>query len=105
MDKIYDLLDGQIPGALMDEIMNSVEDWERTEEMEPKTPESIKAHQDKYKDGIWREHSLLELGMWVHLFIKRSAHRTDPAKAAKDVRDAQNHLDMMQAHIDAAVPA
>lgn len=75
--------------------------WERTQPMEPKTPESIESHADKYKDGIWREYSLQELGNWVHLLAKRSAHRTEPAKILKDLTDAQNYLNMMQAHLDA----
>ena len=70
--------------------------------MEPQIPESIVQHQPKYHDGAWKNYTLAELGSIVHFFIKRSSHRSDAAKKAKDIEDAQNYLNMMQAHIDAA---
>lgn len=69
---------------------------------DPQTPAGLGAHQQKYNVGAWKEYTLQELGNWVHLFVKRAAHRADPDKKAKDLLDAQNYLDMMQAHIDAA---
>lgn len=68
---------------------------------EAQTPESIKEHQSKYKEGAWKTYSIMELGMWVHLFLKRATHRSDKIKARKDVMDAQNYLNMMQSEIDA----
>ena len=65
-----------------------------------KTPESIQSHASDYKNGSWEGYSIDELGHWVHLLVKRSQHRIDPAKAAKDLDDAQNYLNMIQAHID-----
>ena len=65
-----------------------------------KIPESIKEHQSKYKEGIWQTYSVHELGMWVHLFLKRAKHRSDKTKARKDVMDAQNYLNMMQSKVD-----
>lgn len=67
---------------------------------EPEVPESIKEHQKKYKEGIWRTYTLHELGMWVHLFVRRALHRADKIKARKDITDAQNYLNMMQSYID-----
>lgn len=66
-----------------------------------KTPESIKGHSRKYCNHSWMEYSIAELGWWVHLLIERASHRNDLGKRAKDVEDAQNYLNMMQAHIDA----
>lgn len=66
------------------------------------TPESCIPFQPQYTDGAWREYTLHELGMWVHLTVQRANHRVNAEKKAKDLRDAQNYLDMMQAHIDAA---
>jgi hypothetical protein len=67
---------------------------------EAKRPESIEEHQPKYKEGKWRTYTLNELGMYVHLLIKRALHRADKIKARKDVTDAQNYLNMMQSQID-----
>jgi len=69
---------------------------------ELKTPDSIEEHQPKYKSSAWKEYTLQELGMWVHLFVKRAKHRKDTQKRAKDLTDAQNYLNMMQAHLDLA---
>ena len=66
------------------------------------TPKSIEHHQVDYKEGIWQQYSLLELGSWVHLFCKRAYHRIKREKIEKDLHDAQAYLDMMQAHIDEA---
>jgi hypothetical protein len=66
-----------------------------------KTPESIKPMAPEYKDRAWEQYTLQELGNWVHLFAKRATHRADSAKRTKDIADAQNYLNMMQAHLDA----
>jgi hypothetical protein len=66
----------------------------------PKTPDSIKSHVYDYNRGSWRTYSLDELGVWVHLLCKRSRHRASSEKKAKDLEDAQNYLNMMQAHLD-----
>jgi hypothetical protein len=68
-----------------------------------KRPESIESHQGDYKNKAWQNYTLQELGMWVHLFVKRAAHRTNAEKKTKDLYDAQNYLNMMQEHIDNAV--
>lgn len=65
-----------------------------------KPPESITGHAPKYNDRAWEQYTLQELGNWVHLLAKRSTHRADSEKRAKDLTDAQNYLDMMQAHIN-----
>lgn len=64
------------------------------------TPTSILPHTSDYKSQSWKAYTLQELGMWVHLFAKRAQHRTNPEKRAKDLYDAQNYLNMMQAHLD-----
>jgi hypothetical protein len=69
---------------------------------ELKTPESLAPHQDKYKPAAWTGYTIAELGHWVHLLTTRAGHRTDLAKKTKDLDDAQNYLNMMQAHIDQA---
>ena len=63
-------------------------------------PESIKEHQHKYKPDAWFWYEAWEYGMWVHLLMKRSAHRSDDAKRKKDLDDAQNYLDMLQARLN-----
>ena len=67
-----------------------------------KTPESIYPYRGKYKDHSWEDYTPEELGMWVHLFIKRAYHRTQKEKIEKDLTDAQNYLNMMQEHINSA---
>lgn len=69
--------------------------------MAAQTPDSAVVHENKFKPQAWEAYSLLELGQWVHLFAKRSEHRSDAEKKAKDLEDAQNYLDMMQAKLDA----
>lgn len=66
------------------------------------TPEQIKGHQAKYWADAWKQYTPQELGDWIHLLLKRSAHRTEREKAMKDIADAQNYLHMLQAHVDAA---
>ena len=61
------------------------------------TPEQIKPHADKYKNGAWRDYSYEELASWVHLLTKRASHRTQFEKAQKDLDDANNYLEMLKA--------
>lgn len=63
-------------------------------------PKSIEKHSSDYKDIVWQDYSLFELGMWVHLFCKRARHRANKEKIEKDLYDAQNYLNMMQSHIN-----
>ena len=64
------------------------------------TPQGCQAHQPDYKAQAWEAYSLFELGMWVHLFTKRAAHRTNEQKREKDLQDAQNYLAMMQSKLN-----
>ena len=68
----------------------------------PDTPESIKCHSTDYSSRSWCEYTPQELGQWVHLLLLRARHRVSPVKAEKDIYDAQNYLNMLQAHVDAA---
>lgn len=66
-------------------------------------PASIEPHQKDYQPDAWMMYSIDELGEWVHLLTKRASHRTNLEKAQKDLYDAQNYLNMMQEHLNAAV--
>ena len=59
------------------------------------TPEQIKEHSHKYKDGAWRLYSFEELVNWVQLLSKRATHRTELEKIQKDLTDAENYLAMI----------
>ena len=59
------------------------------------TPEQIKPHADKYKEGTWRNYSYEELAQWINLLTKRAAHRTQFEKSQKDLDDANNYLEML----------
>lgn len=65
-----------------------------------KTPQSCQIYKSDYKASAWEAYTLAELGQWVHLFTKRAEHRTNFAKKDKDLRDAQNYLNMMQSKLD-----
>jgi hypothetical protein len=65
------------------------------------TPSSLAPHQDDYKPRSWDEYGMDELGNWVHLLSKRATHRTNPAKRKKDLYDARNYLNMMDAKLKA----
>lgn len=64
------------------------------------TPEEIKKHSAKFKNGSWRNYTFEELGSFVHLLTKRANHRTEQLKASKDLQDAKNYLGMMFAKLD-----
>lgn len=66
-----------------------------------KTPNEIKSYESDYKPDAWKEYSLVELGMWVHLLHKRAGMRSDPKKREKDLWDARNYWSMMGAWLDA----
>lgn len=63
-------------------------------------PKSCEAHQVDYKENAWEDYTYDELGHWVHLLAKRAEHRVDLEKREKDLTDAQNYLNMMQAKLD-----
>lgn len=67
-----------------------------------KTPEMLKEHEKKYSPDAWQEYTPAELGQWVALLLKRSGHRTDPAKRVKDLTDARAYYQMLGAHLDDA---
>lgn len=71
----------------------------------PITPARLAEHSHKYQDLAWRDYSIAELGDFVHLLVKRSYHRADAEKQAKDLEDAENYLAMIQSHIDSAKAA
>ena len=66
------------------------------------TPDSIQDHAKDYNRDAWQQYTLQELGMWVHLLVQRAQMRKAKGKMKKDLYDAQNYLDMMQEHIEAA---
>jgi len=66
------------------------------------TPQSILKNEPDYKPKAWQEYSLQELGNWVHLLVKRSRMPSNNTKRFKDLGDAQEYLNMMQAHINDA---
>lgn len=72
--------------------------------MKANTPESIKPHAQDYSGRAWENYGFDELGNWIHLLAKRATHRTDERKMAKDLYDAQNYLNMMQAKLDGLYP-
>jgi hypothetical protein len=65
------------------------------------TPKTIAEHAEKYRADAWKEYTPAELGSWVALLVKRAGMRTDHAKRAKDLDDAENYLAMLQEHINA----
>jgi hypothetical protein len=60
----------------------------------------IDLHKGDYVPNAWESYTIEELGQWVALLAKRSSHRSNEAKRLKDLEDAQNYLDMMQAKIN-----
>jgi|SRR5581483_7440016 len=60
---------------------------------------TMEQHEADYNPEIWRQCTLAELGNWVHLLAKRSAHRDNEAKRKKDLEDARNYLSMMDAQL------
>ena len=64
------------------------------------TPEEIKEHAHRFKDGAWRNYSYEELANWVHNLTKRAIHRTEVMKVEKDLVDARNYLAMFVAKFE-----
>jgi hypothetical protein len=62
--------------------------------------DNLEKHQKDYKPNAWKNYSIFELGLWVHLLTKRAMHRNNEEKRGKDLYDAQNYLNMMQAKLD-----
>jgi len=71
---------------------------EDTHELE--SGEFLQEHANKYKTDAWREYTPQELANWVINLGKRATHRTDPKKAKKDLRDAENYLLMLQSWLN-----
>lgn len=69
--------------------------------MSSKPLEPFKDSNLDYKVNSWLKYSIEELGQWVALLVKRADHRTNPDKAAEDLRDAYEYLAMLRAHIGA----
>lgn len=67
----------------------------------PVSPASILPHAKDYRECTWVEWEKWELAMWVHLFSKRAHQRSNREKQIKDLKDAQNYLDMLQAKLNA----
>jgi hypothetical protein len=68
------------------------------------TPETIKPHQPDYVEGAWQDYTFAELGQWIHLLATRATHRGEGMKRQKDLYDAQNYLNMLQAKLNALFP-
>ena len=64
------------------------------------TPEKIKEHAHKYKDGAWRDYSYEELAQWVNLLTKRSKHRSKFKQADDDLDAAYNYMVMFKAKFE-----
>lgn len=56
----------------------------------------IKEHEHKYTPDAWKDYTVAELAMWVHLLRKRADMRTEAEKAAKDRADAENYEEMLR---------
>lgn len=63
------------------------------------TPKSLTPHKDDFKKGSWRNYSPVELAGWAHLLSTRAQNRDSAQtdKIAKDLYDAQNYIDMLDA--------
>ena len=64
------------------------------------TPEQIKEHAHKYKEGAWRDYSYEELAQWINLLTRRASHRTELKKMEKDLNDANNYLAMLKSKFE-----
>ena len=60
------------------------------------TPDQIKIYESEFKPDAWKDYTIAELAMWVHLLRKRASMRTNPDKALKDMRDAMNYEAMLR---------
>jgi hypothetical protein len=64
------------------------------------TPEEIKVHAHKYKEGAWRNYSYAELAQWVSLLTKRATHRSQFKQADDDLDAAYNYMIMFKAKFE-----
>ena len=64
------------------------------------TPEEIKSHAHKYKEGAWRRYSYEELAQWVSLMTKRATHRSKFEQADDDLDAAYNYMIMFKAKFE-----
>lgn len=62
-------------------------------------PQGIEPHASDYKPNAWTNYTFEELGQWIALFCKRSSHRSNLKKRAKDLYDARNYLNMMDTQL------
>lgn len=56
----------------------------------------LQEHEHKYAPDAWKDYTVAELAMWVHLLRKRAEMRTEPDKAEKDRQDADNYETMLR---------
>jgi len=61
------------------------------------TPDQIKKDEPRFAPDAWKDYTVGELAMWVHLLRKRAEMRTEPEKSAKDRADADNYEAMLKA--------
>lgn len=66
------------------------------------TPDKIKKHASRFKNGSWRHYSYEELAQWINLLTKRAANRSEIEKVHKDLDDAENYLEMLNAKVSEA---
>lgn len=64
------------------------------------TPEQIKQHSDKYKNGSWEDYTPEQLAHWVINMGIRATHRSNREKARKDIEDARTYLSMLEAWLE-----
>lgn len=64
------------------------------------TPEQIKVHAHKFKEGAWRRYSYEELAQWVSLLTKRATHRSKFEQADEDLDAAYNYMIMFKAKFE-----
>lgn len=56
-------------------------------------------HAKDYKRHAWDQYTIMELGNWVHNFVKKSEQRANKVKATKDLHYAKNYCFMMEQKI------
>lgn len=67
----------------------------------PKMPQEVQAHSDGFFPDAWKDYTLSELGGFINLLVKRSLHRGNPERRAKDLYHARLFWRMLGAHLDA----
>jgi len=61
--------------------------------------ENLEKHEQDYKEDAWKKYTVEEYQWWIKLFCKRSTHRINQDKRAKDIYDARNYLSMLDNRI------